>query len=97
MFPCFCVSVSGLKPDLKYAMKLVFKSDEKRYKYINSKWTIAGKAESHVDEFLSYKHTDSGSSGKSWMTNKVSFKKLKLTNSKNPKKGQVSCKLCVVK
>ena len=70
-------------------MKLVFKSDDKRYKYVNSKWAISGKAESHIDEFLSYKHPDSGSTGKSWTYNKVSFKKVKLTNSKTPKKGQV--------
>ena len=89
MFPCFCVSAVGLNLEQRYAMKIVFKSDDKRYKYVNSKWAISGKAESHIDEFLSYKHPDSGSTGKSWTYNKVSFKKVKLTNSKTPKKGQV--------
>ncbi len=95
MFPSFCLSAIGLNMDVKYAMKLVFKSDDKRYKYVNSKWAMSGKAESHIDEFLSYKHPDSNSTGKSWTYNKISFKKVKLTNSKTPKKGQVCTSVCI--
>ena len=91
MFPSFSVAASGLEMDQKYVMKMICNTcDEKRYKYINSKWTVCGKAESHIEDLLSYTHTDSPASGKQWMLNKVCFKKVKLTNNRSAPKGQVS-------
>ena len=61
-----------------------------RYKYINTKWVNIGKAEAHCEEMLKYIHPESPSTGKHWMASKISFKKIKVTNNKNHKKGLVS-------
>ena len=92
MFPAFSVSVTGLQVDQKYVMTFTcLPANDKRYKYVSNKWVVAGKGESHIDELLKYVHLDSPASGRHWMSNKLSFKKVKLTNSKTSKKGNVSC------
>lgn len=91
MFPGIVVSVSGLEPDAKYCINLeVNPADNHRYKFLNSKWVVVGKAEAHSENVLNYIHPDSPASGRHWMANKVSFKKIKVTNNKNSKRGQVS-------
>lgn len=89
MFPSFVVSVNGLQIDQKYTMTFQCNTaDNKRYKFVNSNWAVAGKAESHNNELLSYVHPDSPAYGRHWLHNKIQFKKLKLTNNKS-RKGQV--------
>ena len=91
MFPTFSVSVYGLQMDQKYSMTFRCNpADNKRYKFVNTNWIVAGKAESHINELLSHTHPDSPAFGKHWLHNKVHFKKVKLTNNKNSRKGQVS-------
>jgi hypothetical protein len=91
MFPTFSVSVYGLQADQKYNMTFrCTPADNKRYKFVNTNWVVAGKAESHIDELLSHLHPDSPAFGKHWLHNKVHFKKVKLTNNKNSKKGQIA-------
>lgn len=90
MFPAFTVSVSGLQADQKYIMTFTCTpANDKRYKYVSNKWVVAGKGESHVEDLLKYVHPESPASGKHWMNNKLSFKKVKLTNNKTNKKGNV--------
>ena len=89
MFPSFVVSTNDLQPDQKYTMTFRCNSaDSKRYKFVNSKWEVAGKADSHISDLLSYIHPDSPAHGKHWLHNKIQFKKVKLTNNKS-RKGQV--------
>lgn len=91
MFPGIVISVGGLEPDSKYSFSLEFNPvDNARYKYINTKWVNIGKAEAHSEEMLKYVHSESPSTGKHWMSSKISFKKIKVTNNKNHKKGLVS-------
>ena len=91
MFPGIVINVTGLEPDLKYSFSMEFNPlDNARYKYINTKWVNIGKAEAHCEELLKYNHPDSPSTGKHWMSSKVSFKKVKVTNNKGHKKGVVS-------
>ena len=95
MFPAFTVSITGLIPDQKYSIYFQCTTAEnKRYKYLNAKWVAAGKSDAHMEELLKYLHPDSPASGKHWMNNKVSFKKVKLTNNKSNKKGHVGFDFC---
>ena len=92
MFPGIVTSILGLEMDSKYIISLeVNPSDNHRYKYINGKWVVVGKAESHCEEMLKYIHPDSPASGRHWTSSKVSFKKIKVTNnkSKSNKRGLV--------
>ena len=90
MFPGIVVSVDGLDPECKYNISLeVNLADDHRFKFVNSKWVVVGKAESHDEDMLIFNHPESPATGKHWMKNKVSFKKIKLSNNRNNKKGQV--------
>ena len=92
MFPGIVTSIVGLDPDAKYIISMeVNPSDNHRYKYINGKWVVVGKADSHCEELLKYIHPDSPATGRHWTSSKVSFKKIKVTNNKNKsnKRGQV--------
>ena len=91
MFPVIEVSISGMLPNMKYSISLEFiPMDNCRYKFILSKWINAGDANAHCVDRLSYIHPDSPSTGKWWMSNKVAFKKLRLTNNPNHNNGSVS-------
>ena len=92
MFPGIVTSIVGLEPESKYIVSLeVNPSDNHRYKYINAKWVVVGKAESHCEDMLRYVHPDSPATGRHWTSSKVSFKKIKVTNNKNKasKRGPV--------
>ena len=74
------VSIAGLNPKLKYILVMdVVPVDDNRYKYHNSDWTIAGKAEPNMPGRL-YVHPDSPSTGAQLMRQVISFQKIKLTN-----------------
>ena len=91
MFPGIMITVNGMDPDLKYSMMLEFNPvDNARYKYINTKWVNIGKAEAHCEDMLKYVHPESPATGRHWMSSKVSFRKVKVTNNKCHKKGLVS-------
>ena len=64
--------------------------DNSRYKSIRLKWHHSGDVDPHCEEKLSYVHPNSPSTGKSWMSDKVSFKTLRLTNNKSHEKCSVS-------
>ncbi|XP_057295608.1 T-box transcription factor TBX5-like [Hydractinia symbiolongicarpus] len=80
MFPVIKINISGLNPKLKYMLVLdIVPVDDNRYKYHNSEWTVAGKAEPHLPGRL-YVHPDGPSTGAQWIRQTVSFQKVKLTN-----------------
>ena len=85
------VSVSGLNAEQKYCFSLeMVPMDSHRYKYLNSKWIQVGKADVHCTEKMKHEHPDNANTGKFWMRQKVSFKKVKLTNNKANKHSHVS-------
>jgi len=91
MFPGIVVSLAGLETNSKYTVTMeINPADNHRYKFLNSKWTMVGKADAHSEEMMKYVHPDSPSSGKHWIASKVSFKKIKVTNNRNNKRGNVS-------
>ncbi|XP_059090683.1 T-box transcription factor TBX3-like isoform X2 [Tigriopus californicus] len=87
MFPHLKFKVSGLDEKSKYILLLdVVAADDYRYKFHNSRWVIAGKADPEMPKRM-YIHPDSPATGDQWMQKIISFHKLKLTNNISDKHG----------
>uniref|UniRef100_A0A3Q2DM91 T-box transcription factor 2a n=1 Tax=Cyprinodon variegatus TaxID=28743 RepID=A0A3Q2DM91_CYPVA len=87
MFPPFKICVSGLKESAKYILLMdIVAVDDCRYRFHNSRWTAAGKADPEMPKRM-YIHPDSPSKGEQWMSKPVAFHKLKLTNNISDKHG----------
>ncbi|XP_067015620.2 optomotor-blind protein [Anabrus simplex] len=90
MFPAYKVRVTGLDKKAKYILLMdIVAADDCRYKFHNSRWMVAGKADPEMPKRM-YIHPDSPSTGEQWMQKVVSFHKLKLTNNISDKHGFVS-------
>ena len=90
MFPSFKVKIGGLERRNKYILMMdIVPVDDCRYKFHNSRWVVAGKADPEMPKRM-YVHPDSPLSGDQWMSRTVSFHKLKLTNNISDKHGFVS-------
>lgn len=90
MFPPFKVRVSGLDKKAKYILLMdIVAADDCRYKFHNSRWMVAGKADPEMPKRM-YIHPDSPATGEQWMAKPVAFHKLKLTNNISDKHGFVS-------
>ena len=86
--------LSGLNPKSKYILLLdVVAADDFRYKFHNSRWIVAGKADPEMPKRM-YIHPDSPATGEQWMQKVVSFHKLKLTNNISDKHGLVRTDIC---
>ncbi|XP_022601804.1 T-box transcription factor TBX2b-like [Seriola dumerili] len=87
MFPPFKVRVGGLDETAKYILLMdIVAVDDCRYKFHNSRWMVAGKADPEMPKRM-YIHPDSPSTGEQWMSKPVAFHKLKLTNNISDKHG----------
>jgi len=87
MFPQMKFKMSGLDPKAKYILLLdIVAADDFRYKFHNSRWIVAGKADPEMPKRM-YIHPDSPATGEQWMQKVVSFHKLKLTNNISDKHG----------
>ncbi|KAM9846577.1 T-box transcription factor TBX2b-like [Aulostomus maculatus] len=87
MFPAFKVRVDGLDQTAKYILLMdIVAVDDFRYKFHNSRWVVAGKADPEMPKRM-YIHPDSPSKGEQWMSKPVGFHKLKLTNNISDKHG----------
>ena len=90
MFPPFKVRCSGLDKKAKYILLMdIVAADDCRYKFHNSRWMVAGKADPEMPKRM-YIHPDSPATGEQWMSKVVNFHKLKLTNNISDKHGFVS-------
>lgn len=87
IFPAYRVKLSGLDKKSQYFVMMdLVPADEHRYKFNNSRWMIAGKADPEMPKTL-YIHPDSPSTGEHWMSKGANFHKLKLTNNISDKHG----------
>uniref|UniRef100_A0A8R1HU09 T-box domain-containing protein n=1 Tax=Caenorhabditis japonica TaxID=281687 RepID=A0A8R1HU09_CAEJA len=87
IFPAYRVKLSGLDKKSKYFVMMdLVPADEHRYKFNNSRWMIAGKADPEMPKTL-YIHPDSPATGEHWMSKGANFHKLKLTNNISDKHG----------
>ena len=67
MFPQMKFRMSGLNPKAKYILLLdVVSADDFRYKFHNSRWIVAGKADPEMPKRM-YIHPDSPATGEQWM------------------------------
>ncbi|XP_062515478.1 T-box transcription factor TBX20-like isoform X2 [Corticium candelabrum] len=90
MFPAPIVSVKGLEVDANYTVFLdIVPVDKDRYKYMCSKWMVVGKAEKELEPRPRYVHPESPKTGEHWMSQQLSFKKMKLTNNKKNTLGHI--------
>lgn len=90
MFPPFKVRCTGLDKKAKYILLMdIVAADDCRYKFHNSRWMVAGKADPEMPKRM-YIHPDSPATGEQWMSKVVNFHKLKLTNNISDKHGFVS-------
>ncbi|XP_063049867.1 T-box transcription factor TBX3 [Engraulis encrasicolus] len=87
MFPPFKVSCSGFDKRASYILLMdIVAADDCRYKFHNSRWMVAGKADPEMPKRM-YIHPDSPATGEHWMSKTASFHKLKLTNNMSDKHG----------
>uniref|UniRef100_A0A915ATA1 T-box domain-containing protein n=1 Tax=Parascaris univalens TaxID=6257 RepID=A0A915ATA1_PARUN len=87
IFPAFKVKLSGLDKRSKYILLMdIVPADECRYKFHNSRWMVAGKADPEMPKRM-YIHPDSPATGEHWMAKGANFHKLKLTNNISDKHG----------
>ncbi|XP_062393098.1 T-box transcription factor TBX2a isoform X2 [Sardina pilchardus] len=87
MFPAFKVRINGLDKKAKYILLMdIVAADDCRYKFHNSRWMVAGKADPEMPKRM-YIHPDSPATGEQWMAKPVTFHKLKLTNNISDKHG----------
>lgn len=94
MFPPFKVRVSGLDKKAKYILLMdIVAADDCRYKFHNSRWMVAGKADPELPRRMCI-HPDSPTKGEQWMAKPVTFHKLKLTNNISDNHGYVSSTNC---
>lgn len=90
MFPPFKARINGLDKKAKYILLMdIVAADDCRYKFHNSRWMVAGKADPEMPKRM-YIHPDSPATGEQWMAKPVTFHKLKLTNNISDKHGFVS-------
>ncbi|XP_013880498.1 T-box transcription factor TBX3 [Austrofundulus limnaeus] len=87
MFPPLRLRCTGMDRKASYILLMdIVAADDFRYKFQNSRWMVAGKADPEMPRCL-YIHPDSPGSGEQWMSRGVSFHKLKLTNNISDKHG----------
>ncbi|XP_060528324.1 T-box transcription factor TBX2-like [Cylas formicarius] len=90
MFPSFHVQVSELDPNAHYCVLLEMTPASRcRYKYSTTGgWAPAGTEEAQSPQRI-YLHPESPAKGDYWMSQPISFGRLKLTNTPAPPAGQV--------
>ncbi|XP_051542802.1 T-box transcription factor TBX3-like [Myxocyprinus asiaticus] len=87
MFPPCKVRCSGFDRNARYILLMdIVAADDYRYKFHNSRWSVAGKADPEMPK-RTYVHPDSPATGEHWMSKIVTFHKLKLTNNTSDKHG----------
>ncbi|XP_061185874.1 T-box transcription factor mls-1-like [Saccostrea echinata] len=87
MFPYVEFYLRGLDPFGLYDVIFdIIPASKKSFKFLNNKWVpISRKEEEYKNQ--PFKHQDSPRIGSEWMTRKISFEKMKLTNKPSTKAG----------
>ncbi|KAF0033322.1 hypothetical protein F2P81_013388 [Scophthalmus maximus] len=87
MFPPLKARCVGMERKAKYILLMdIVAADDCRYKFHNSRWMVAGKADPELPKRMCI-HPDSPATGEQWMSKVVNFHKLKLTNNVSDKHG----------
>lgn len=94
MFPTLRVSFSDVDPGATYAVMLdIIPVDTKRhrYSYSDSAWFVAGEGDVAPPR-VTCVHPDSPFTGQQLLRQVLSFEKVKLTNNRDDKRGNVSAR-----
>lgn len=97
MFPTLRVSFADLDPEATYAVMLdIVPVDSKRhrYSYSDSAWFVAGEGDVAPPR-VACVHPDSPFTGQQLLRQVLSFEKVKLTNNRDDKRGNVSARLAM--
>uniref|UniRef100_UPI0037E8F62F T-box transcription factor TBX3 n=1 Tax=Semicossyphus pulcher TaxID=241346 RepID=UPI0037E8F62F len=87
MFPPLRARCTAMDRKARYILLMdIVAADDCRYKFHNSRWMVAGKADPEMPKRM-YIHPDSPATGEHWMSKLVNFHKLKLTNNISDKHG----------
>ncbi|KAM4578487.1 T-box transcription factor TBX3 [Fundulus diaphanus] len=87
MFPPLRARCAGMNRKAKYILLMdIVAADDCRYKFHNSRWMVAGKADPEMPKRI-YIHPDSPATGEQWMSKVINFHKLKVTNNISDKHG----------
>ncbi|XP_012705157.2 T-box transcription factor TBX3 [Fundulus heteroclitus] len=87
MFPPLRARCTGMNRKAKYILLMdIVAADDCRYKFHNSRWMVAGKADPEMPKRI-YIHPDSPATGEQWMSKVINFHKLKVTNNISDKHG----------
>ena len=92
MFPTLRVSFADVDPEANYAVMLdIIPLDTKRhrYSYSDSAWFVAGEGDVAPPR-VTCVHPDSPFTGAQLLRQVLSFEKVKLTNNRDDKRGNVS-------
>ena len=90
MFPYVEFSLRGVDPVGLYDVIFdIIPASSKSFKFLNNKWIPIGRKEEEYKNYP-FKHPDSPRIGSEWMTRKISFEKVKLSNKPGTKAGIVS-------
>ncbi|CAK5077085.1 unnamed protein product [Meloidogyne enterolobii] len=90
IFPALKVKLSGLDKKANYYVIMdIVPCDANRWKFHNSRWTVAGKADPELQKPL-HIHPDSPATGEHWMAKGASFHRVKVTNNATNKAEFVS-------
>uniref|UniRef100_A0A914HAV6 T-box domain-containing protein n=1 Tax=Globodera rostochiensis TaxID=31243 RepID=A0A914HAV6_GLORO len=80
IFPAIKANLSGLNKKANYYVILdIAPCDPSRWKFHNSRWTVAGKADPEGPKPL-HIHPDSPATGEHWMSKGANFNRIKVTN-----------------
>ncbi|XP_029902719.1 MAX gene-associated protein isoform X2 [Myripristis murdjan] len=91
MFPYCRYRLSGLEPTRQYNLVLsIVPADQYRYRWSSTRWEVSGPAENQTQGLIrAFPHHYSPCLGSEWMSNLVSFYKLKLTNNIYDQEGHL--------
>lgn len=84
-FPLIKSDVYGLEPQTIYSIEIEFQlADNHKYRFVNGEWRTSNRTDligkSRESHSVFYTHPDSPNFGSHWMSNHITFNKLKLTN-----------------
>lgn len=81
LFPSIGVFINNLHPSSIYQISLQF-IEQDRYRFMGDKWIKINHSDPNriVQQSEEYIHPDSPNSGQFWMSNSLSFSRVKITN-----------------
>jgi hypothetical protein len=93
-FPLIKTDIYGLEPQTIYTVEIEFQlADNHKYRFVNGEWRTSNRTDLvgkiRESQSVFYTHPDSPNFGSHWMSNHITFNKLKLTNNEQKKSNDL--------